>query len=133
MTARPTVSQCQKIAFCSNDNNSQNQEGNTMGDIDNPNNMIIIPPLPGRQLRLRKRKKRRLIKTSLSQQWPLLFASLLQYVFDYNVTNELFLSPFPSSHSYGKTCFDFFFRCLPSLDQRYFKHQRSTIQGIDLS
>eukprot|EP00093_Oithona_nana_P010111 10111.XXX_82184_82964_1 [CDS] Oithona nana genome sequencing. len=59
-----------------------------MGDIDNPNNMIIIPPLPGRQLRLRKRKKRRLIKTSLSQQWPLLFASLLQYVFDYNMASS---------------------------------------------
>lgn len=79
-----------------------------MGDIDNPNNMIIIPPLPGRQLRLRKRKKRRLIKTSLSQQWPLLFASLLQYVFDYNVTNELFYLLFlPLTHT-GKRVSIFF-------------------------
>lgn len=33
-----------------NDNNNQINEGNTMGDIMEPNNMVNIPPLPGRQL-----------------------------------------------------------------------------------
>ena len=65
----------------SNDNNSQNQESNTMGDIDNPNNMIIIPPLPG------KRRKRSSIGTTGSP-WPLL-AVVLQYAFDYNVTMHI--------------------------------------------
>lgn len=29
---------------------SQVNEGNTMGDIDNPNNMIVLPPITGRNL-----------------------------------------------------------------------------------
>jgi hypothetical protein len=33
-----------------NDNNNQVNEGNTMGDIDNPMNMIILPPVTGRNL-----------------------------------------------------------------------------------
>ena len=65
-----------------------------MGDIDNPNNMIIIPPLPGRRLRLRKRRRVRKKSTDLNQQWPLLFATLLQYAFDYNVIFLYLLFPF---------------------------------------
>ena len=33
-----------------NDNNSQISEANTNGMVENPNNMIIIPPVPGRKL-----------------------------------------------------------------------------------
>ena len=45
-----------------------------MGDIDNPNNMIIIPPLPGRKL-----------KRSVPDHHQI-FAAILQYIYDYNVT-----------------------------------------------
>ena len=46
-----------------NDNNGQINEANTMGDIENPNNMINIPPLPGRRLFIRSAKNHVCLKS----------------------------------------------------------------------